>query len=86
MSGYNVSLGFDNSNINQNQYSLLEYGIGEGTADYINGPFQIKDRSGAEHIEYELSSPMIDSNTKKQIECTKKDWGGIKKTLFCPFL
>lgn len=86
MSGYNVFLSFDNRNQNQNQYSTFEEGTGEGTMDYINGPFQIKDRSGGEHIEYELSSPSIDSSSKKQIECTKKDWSKIEKILLCPFL
>jgi hypothetical protein len=86
MSGYNVFLSFDNSNQNQNQYSTFEGGIGEGTGDYINGPFQIKNRSGGEYVEYELSSPIIDSNSKKQIECTKKDWSSIEKLLLCPFL
>lgn len=86
MSGYNIFMSFNNNDQNQNQYSTFEVGVGEGNADYINGPFQIKDRSGGEHIEYELSAPTLDFETKKQVECTKKNWGIVKTMIFCPFL
>lgn len=86
MSGSNIFMSFNHNDQNQNQYSTFEAGVREGGADYINGPFQIKDRSGGEHIEYELSSPTLDSGTKKQVECTRKDWGTLKTMFLCPFL
>lgn len=84
-SGYNVFLTFNTNDLSNNQYSAINY-VQEGNAVLITGPYQVKDRSGGEHIEYELSSPLIDSNEKKKIECTKKNWGKLRKALFCPFI
>ena len=85
MSGFNARVTFNTDNMSQNQYTAIN-GVREGEAILIDGPFQIKNTSGGEHVGYDLSAPVIDSSEKKQIECTKKDWGSFRKSLFCPFI
>ena len=85
MSGYHVFVTVDFVDQNRNQYS--DFKIGDMDDYYfIDGPFQIKDTSTYENTEYTLSPPILDSSTKQQVECTKRNWGSLKRFLFCPFL
>ena len=87
MSGYNARIIVHSKTNDRSEYSEFHPLAVEGTVDFIDGPFQIKNVSGAEAVVYELTAPILDSEQKKQVECTKKkEWSALMKKVFCQFI
>jgi len=86
MSGYNAHIVIHTKTNDRNEYSDFHPFAAEGTMDFLDGPFQIKDISVAEAVMFELTAPLLDSDEKKQVECTKKIWHWLVKKCLCQFL
>ena len=87
MSGSNAHIVIHTKTNDRSEYSNFSPLVAEGTMDLIDGPFQIKNISGGEAIVYELTAPTLDSEQKKQVECTRKtEWNWVMKKVMCQFL
>lgn len=86
MSGYHAHIFINTDTDHRNEYSNYRVNVGEGTVDYLKGPFQIKEVPASEAIFFDITAPTVDSAMRKQIACTTKDWNWLTKMLFCQFL